>query len=115
MFGTRIALLRTQQGMSQQMLARALGVSASAVGMYEQGRREPSLQTVVKLAELFGVSTDYLLRGETILPGDLETLRRLFLLAQTASAGELVLKGADGGERAVGAEELAMTLAAILG
>ena len=115
MLGARIALLRSQKAMSQQALARELGISASAVGMYEQGRREPSLQTVVKLAELFDVSTDYLLRGETVLPGDLETLRQLYTLAKTKLDGELMLRCADGSEKAVGAEELAMTLAAILG
>ena len=63
MLGERIALLRRSQGMSQQALARAISVSASAVGMYEQGRREPPIDRIVALARLFGVSTDYLLTG----------------------------------------------------
>ena len=61
MLGARIAALRHSRGMSQQQLAAQLDVSASAVGMYEQGRREPSGQQIVQLARLFGVSTDYLL------------------------------------------------------
>ena len=36
-----------------------------ALGMYEQGRREPSLALVVDIASVFGVSTDYLLTGCT--------------------------------------------------
>ena len=115
MLGARIALLRRQKSMSQQALAHALGVSASAVGMYEQGRREPSLDTVVKLAELFEVSTDYLLRGETVLPGDLNTLRELFALTKKQTDGHLVFQRADGSEKSIGDEELALTLAAILG
>lgn len=63
MLGARIAALRRSQGMSQGQLAQKLGVSPSAVGMYEQGRREPSAATLVALAECFGVSTDYLLTG----------------------------------------------------
>ncbi len=63
MLGIRIAALRRAQGMSQQALARAICVSASAVGMYEQGRREPSLDRLVAIAGLFQVSTDYLLTG----------------------------------------------------
>ena len=63
MLGARIAALRRQAGLSQTGLARQLKISPSAVGMYEQGRREPSLQTVIALAELFGVTTDYLLTG----------------------------------------------------
>ena len=67
MLGIRIALLRTEKGLSQAELGRQLGVSASAIGMYEQGRREPSLDLVVQLARTFGVTTDYLLTGETVL------------------------------------------------
>ena len=65
MLGIRIAILRISKGWSQAELARRIGVSASAVGMYEQGRREPSLNLLVRLAQEFGVMTDYLLMGET--------------------------------------------------
>lgn len=65
MLGMRIALLRASRGWKQAELGRQLGVSASAVGMYEQGRREPSLGLLVRLAQEFGVTTDYLLMGET--------------------------------------------------
>lgn len=65
MLGIRIAILRISKGWSQVELARQIGVSASAVGMYEQGRREPSLGLLVRLAQEFGVPTDYLLMGET--------------------------------------------------
>ena len=64
MVGIRTALLRISKGWSQAELARRIGVSASAIGMYEQGRREPSLDLVVRLAQEFGVTTDYLLMGE---------------------------------------------------
>ena len=63
MLGARIAALRRSRGMSQEQLARQLGVSPSAVGMYEQGRREPAAATLVTLAKCFQVSTDYLLTG----------------------------------------------------
>ena len=64
MLGMRIALLRAEKGWSQAELARRSGVSTSAVGMYEQGRREPSLGLLVRLAQELGVTTDYLLTGE---------------------------------------------------
>lgn len=64
MLGTRIAALRRQAGLSQRQLATALAVSPSAVGMYEQGRREPSADRLVALSQLFHVSTDYLLTGQ---------------------------------------------------
>ena len=68
MLGIRMALLRIAKGWSQAELAKKIGVSASAVGMYEQGRREPSLGLAVRLAQEFGVTTDYLLMGEAQHP-----------------------------------------------
>ena len=66
MLCSRIAALRRQKGLSQAQLAEQLGVSPSAVGMYEQGRREPSADTLVALSEVFGVSVDYLLTGKPV-------------------------------------------------
>ena len=65
MLGMRISILRISKRWSQAELARRIGVSASAVGMYEQGRREPSLDLLIRIAQEFGVTTDYLLMGET--------------------------------------------------
>ena len=77
MIGQRIAALRKDALMSQAELARELGVSPSAVGMYEQGRREPSAETLVHLSKIFRVSTDYLLTGELSRAGDEEILARI--------------------------------------
>ena len=68
MLGERISALRRTRGMSQAELAGRLGISASAMGMYEQGRREPSLQTVVDLARELNVSIDFLLTGKSAPP-----------------------------------------------
>jgi transcriptional regulator with XRE-family HTH domain len=64
MIGSQIAQLRQERGMCQAELAALLRISPSAVGMYEQGRRLPSLSMVVRLSRVFGVSTDYLLTGK---------------------------------------------------
>ena len=74
MVGQRIAALRRNKGWSQTQLAQQLKISPSAVGMYEQGRREPSVELVVEMASLFGVTTDYLLKGTE--PGPVCTDRR---------------------------------------
>ena len=63
MLGARIAAMRRSRGLSQADLARNLKISASAVGMYEQGRREPSAELLVALAKEFETSVDYLLTG----------------------------------------------------
>ncbi len=70
MLGDRIALLRRGRGWSQMELAKRLHISASAVGMYEQGRREPSLEGLAELAGVFGVSADYLLTGRPLTKED---------------------------------------------
>ena len=77
MLGTRIAALRIGAGMNQAELAQALSVSASAIGMYEQGRREPSGKMLVRLGDLFGVTTDFLLTGRPVCTGDRAALERL--------------------------------------
>lgn len=61
--GKRIASLRHKAGLSQAKLADRLGISASAIGMYEQGRREPPLDILVSMSAVFGVTTDYLISG----------------------------------------------------
>ena len=64
--GGRIRELRKDSGMSQKELAEYLGVSTSAVGMYEQGRREPDSEKLSGMCEIFSVTMDYLLgRRET--------------------------------------------------
>ncbi len=76
MLGARIALLRRRAELSQRALAQSLGISASAVGMYEQERRVPPVELLVKMAELFGVSTDFLLTGNSTMR-DTAALRQL--------------------------------------
>ena len=53
MLGKRLRALRKARGLTQQELGELLGVSASAVGMYEQGRRAPDHRTLAELCRLF--------------------------------------------------------------
>ncbi len=76
MLGARIALLRRRSGLSQKALAEAIGISPSAIGMYEQQRRVPSTELLVEFSKLFGVSTDFLLTGHS-REQDSATLRAL--------------------------------------
>jgi transcriptional regulator with XRE-family HTH domain len=63
MLAVRIAQLRKKHGMSQLELASVLHISPSAEGMYEQGRRTPSLDILVEMSLIFRVSLDYLITG----------------------------------------------------
>ena len=61
MFGEILRNLRKEKGLSQAELADILGVSKSAVGMYEQSKRSPQKDEILmRIADYFGVSIDYL-------------------------------------------------------
>lgn len=109
MLGARIAALRRDAGMSQAQLANALGISPSAMGMYEQGRREPSIETLVAMAQLFQVSTDYLLTGNPA-SGE-ETALNQLLMDRIAAADQRLDKRLS---RPFSRQELAVLFAAML-
>ena len=55
---------RKKNGWSQEELAEKLSVSRQAVSKWESAQSTPDLQKIIRMAELFQVSTDYLLRDE---------------------------------------------------
>lgn len=71
----RIAMLRKRSGMSQLQLAEALNISASTIGMYEQGRRTPGLDVLIAMSRVFHVSLDYLITGEDFVPSEADAQR----------------------------------------
>lgn len=60
----RIAELRRLKSMSQQDLAIRLSVGQTTISAWERGTREPDYQSLSALADIFGVSTDYILGRE---------------------------------------------------
>ena len=62
--GDKITNLRKKEGWSQEELAHQLGVSRQAVSKWESGGSIPDLDKILRLSQLFGVSTDYLLRDD---------------------------------------------------
>lgn len=109
MLGERIGAMRRSRGMSQAELARRLGISPSAMGMYEQGRREPSAQTLVALSRELGVSTDFLLTGKAAAPEE-DPLPDL--LRQCVDAADQKLSARH--DRPFSRQELAALFAALL-
>lgn len=63
----RLRKLRKKHKLTQKQVAEYLGISESGYGYYEQGRNEPSLETLTKLAKKYNVSVAYL-TGETNNP-----------------------------------------------
>lgn len=58
---------RKKKGYSQKFVAISVGVAASIVSRWESGKKIPSRESLAKLADLYGVTIDYLMgRGENI-------------------------------------------------
>lgn len=59
--GNRIKKEREELGLTREDLAKKIGVSYSAIAMYEQGNREPNNELTLKMCEIFDCSMDYLM------------------------------------------------------
>lgn len=57
----RLRRLRQRERMSRTLLSQCCGLGKNAVGCYESGQQLPSVESLVQLADFFGVSTDFLL------------------------------------------------------
>lgn len=58
-FGARLKAARKAAGMTQQEIARRLGITRNGYQFYELGKRDPSTPTVIKLSKMFNRPTDY--------------------------------------------------------
>lgn len=59
-----IRMARKQVGMTAKQLGEAVGVTDAAISQYENEKRQPSFEVLLKMCEVLGCSSDYLLRGE---------------------------------------------------
>ena len=65
-FSIRLRELRTDSDMSQNELAQKLNLKTSAVSKYERGLTQPSIDTLITLAQIFNVTVDYLIANSNI-------------------------------------------------
>ena len=101
-FSDRLTLQRKQKGVSQKQAAADLGISQALLSHYENGIREPGLQFLVKAADYYNVSCDYLLGHAANvlqltravdfedLPEDEEFSRETFIRADIAIMNNIV-------------------------
>ena len=73
--------LRLERGISQQTLAAAVGTSQQSINKYENHKVEPDIAMLIKLADYFDTTTDYLIsrtdeNGNNIKPSDSDLLIR---------------------------------------
>lgn len=68
MFADRLRLLRKKHSLTQVQFAQKLNVANGTVAMWETGKREPDFDTILRIADFFHVSVDYLLGRDTEKP-----------------------------------------------
>ena len=66
-FPGRLRRLRERRRMNRKAMGECCGLSKNIIGMYERGEKAPSLKTLIKIADFFEVSTDYLLGRKNFL------------------------------------------------
>jgi len=64
----RIAVLRTERGLSRQALAEALGVNYQTIGYLERGEYNPSLELALRIAELFALPVEAVFARHPLAP-----------------------------------------------
>lgn len=97
--------LRKESNITQEKLAKKLGVSRSTVAMWETGKSEPDQEILIKICDYFNVSTDYLLgkteiraaQKEELLPFDnlFRIKKRAFPLLGEIACGEPLFANED--------------------
>ena len=83
-FGELLARLRKEKGILQKEVATYLNVTVATISNYEKGVHSPDYETLVKLADFFDVSTDYLLQ-RTNYRASINTLNKKLIVNYTAS------------------------------
>lgn len=72
--GSRLRKLRESKHFKQEQIARLLNVNKTTVSYYENNARQPSYSTLIRIASIFNVSTDYLLGCQRNLVIDVSAL-----------------------------------------
>lgn len=97
MLSKQLESMRRSKGWTQAELAHRIHISPSAIGMYEQGRREPSVSILAALANEFGVTIDYLVTGNPYKDADnratvdLSCIPDVFSMLNSMSRNELIV------------------------
>lgn len=76
LFGERLVSVRKKKKISQDELAKAIGVHAPVIGRYERDEVKPSIEVAARIAQALGVSLDYL-TGNSNLELDADVIKKI--------------------------------------
>ncbi len=82
---------RKETGMTQEQTAEALGVSRQAVANWERGETLPDIENVIKLADIYGVTVDYLVRNITGMSDRAHDKKHMFGFSNIDKDGRITL------------------------
>ena len=68
--GDRLKALRKEKGLTQSQLGELIGVKKSVICLYERELRNPTIESIVALCQIFNVDADYLIGNDTLATGD---------------------------------------------
>jgi transcriptional regulator with XRE-family HTH domain len=95
--GEKIKALRKEKKWSQDDLSKAIAIHSKHISRYENNKATPSPDTLKKMADVFGVSTDYLLqdnvpRDEKIKINDPELLHQFEMIGRLSKEDQTTIK-----------------------
>ncbi len=76
--GQRLKKLRNDLNLSQEYIAEKLGLARSAIVKIESGQRNVHAEELAKLSEIYGVSTDYIVKGDFDIDVDIKHFARSY-------------------------------------
>ena len=80
--GNRLREVRKAKGLTQTELGELIGVGKSAICCYEKETRNPTLEAVIEMIHVFGVSADYLLGADYLVKPNKDTLEEYVSLTK---------------------------------
>lgn len=83
-FHSRFMALLNERGITAYRLAKETGISERLVGYWKEGGKTPSLENLIKLADYFGISIDYLV-GRTNIPDVMTEYAPIPLIARSGT------------------------------
>ncbi len=81
--GKKITQLRTEMGYTQKQLAKLASITEASLSRYENGLREPKINTLVKLAKVLGCTVDYMVGNTDVVDGIIVDRQKLPELLKT--------------------------------
>ncbi|WP_243660024.1 helix-turn-helix domain-containing protein [Miniphocaeibacter halophilus] len=100
MISERLQNLRKERNYSQEELAEKLNISRQAISKWESGQGNPDIDNIIKLSEIYNISTDYILLGKDIknnsstnYPSSIQDVKKILLYCSISAIAIILTIG----------------------